>query len=336
MINIDIDKFNQAILDEIALIVQEQVTRIINDNPELMTELKVHVINRLVNNSTLLNNVDQSVANKIAEKLTAAVEVDSPNTELTIINGQVRIENSLVTPSLTVEDFTQVKDITINGNLNVSGTVDTNTSAWNGLKSDIKVQVTKDVTQNVKQEMVDSVIAQADNLDFTSISLNGEPVLYNDTLGDQIVNSKLRNVGTLTHLDVSGTTNLSSGTLHIENNRVGVNTIMPSSAFDLWDDEVQIVIGKFKNQTGYVGTNRSQNFVLGVNRGEDIVIDQTGTVSIKKFKIGDRSISYGNGVPSYSGITGDIVFNLSFSPENSTFAWFCTGSYSWVPIKVQT
>ena len=132
-------------------------------------------------------------------------------------------------------------------------------------------------------------------------------------------------------LTVAGITSLAD-TVTINNNRVGINTQSPELALSVWDEEVAITIGKFKNNHAYIGTSRTQNLSLGINRVPYIEIDNEGITTIKKLRIGVHTIGHSAEVPGHSGTRGDIVFNINPTDDN-VFAWVCLGAYTWKPLK---
>jgi hypothetical protein len=104
-------------------------------------------------------------------------------------------------------------------------------------------------------------------------------------------------------------------------------------ALSIWDEEVSIVAGKFKNKTAYLGTSRKQSLALGINKNPAIEIDENGLTAIKELQIGIHRVSHGSEVPNYSGTKGDVVFNAVPTVENPIFAWQCLGGFKWKIIK---
>ena len=103
-------------------------------------------------------------------------------------------------------------------------------------------------------------------------------------------------------------------------------------ALSIWDEEVSVVIGKNKAKQAYIGTNRDQGLVIGVNRLPQIEIDSAGLTAIKKLQVGLHKISHNTAVPGWSGTRGDIVFNSNPGPDR-VFAWVCLGTFKWQTLK---
>lgn len=335
---INADDFNAALREELAKTVEAAVDKLFATNSQLMTELKVHAINKIVNKIVLDENVEDIIGDKIAERFdeqfAGAIRSDASNLELTIMDDTVVVENNLVARNTNTVEQAVTKNLTVTGKLIVTGNVDsTYPQAWAAVMDDMKREVTEDVVNNTKDEMVSAVMAQADKLEFTDIKLDGTTVLKGNRLNNQITESALHKVGRLRDLDVLGETHLGGQTMTVANGRVGVNVDTPISALDIWDNEVQLILGKMEQQTAFIGTARAQTLKIGVNSLGHLTIDNTGTVRVEKFKIGERRIAFEGKVPGYSGKPGDIVFNTQFNTTDKIFAWICKNDFSWVPLK---
>jgi len=130
---------------------------------------------------------------------------------------------------------------------------------------------------------------------------------------------------------VIGDTDLAD-TVHVRSRRLGINTVDPEMALSVWDEEVAMVGGKFRQNHAFLGTARQQNLSIGVNRKAWLDIDTDGLVSVKNFRIDRHRISFAAQVPGYSGTRGDIVFN-SDPNDGQPFAWVCLGAFRWQPLK---
>jgi len=328
----DATKFNEAIEAELNAAVGREIARMFKNDNALKSLIKRQAIAAMVQGITLNNNVEGIIAAKLAEQFanefgSSGLASNATKRELTIMDNMVVVEETLTTKNIDVVDTLGTTHATVNGTLTVNGTVDASTTAWDGLATKIK----DDLVTELDAVINASVKAQADSINFNEITLNGSPALSGNTLGSQIKDSSLTSVGTLDGLKVIGTSDIDA--LHIEHNRVGINTKTPSSALAIWDDEVEVIAGKFKAQTAFIGTNRTQDLVIGVGRRDDITIGIDGTTTIKKLKLGHRSIAHGNSTPGYAGTSGDLVLNTALTVSNPIFAWYCLHDYSWVPLK---
>lgn len=255
--------------------------------------------------------------------------------QLTILDGAVVVENDLIAHDLTVERNTTLKgDVLITGALGIQGRINTDNETWQDLSEHVGEITYHRIKNDFAKELIDTVIDQAkQGIDISNITVDGELLIAGDTLSAGVKHSTLSSVGTLENLSVQGTTKL-AGTLTANNRRVGINTEDPESALAVWDEEVSIVAGKRSKDTGFLGTARRQNLVIGTNRQNHIEIDAEGQTTIQKLRIGRNSISWSTETPNYSGTKGDLVFNVNTTPD-TPFAWICLGAFRWQPLKAQ-
>ena len=147
------------------------------------------------------------------------------------------------------------------------------------------------------------------------------------------INSELKRIDKskykIKELDVPGEA-LLSDTLYTTpgNNRVGINTMDPSDALSVWDNEVEVVVGKHKTQTGYVGTRRRQDLVLGSNNTVGITVKSTGEAVLDKPVLCGRSVTSSKTVPGHAARTGDIVLNEK-PAVGKPVGWICLDGIKW-------
>jgi hypothetical protein len=133
----------------------------------------------------------------------------------------------------------------------------------------------------------------------------------------------------LKELEVSGES-LLSDVLYTTpgNKRVGINTMDPSDALTVWDQEAEVVIGKYKSQEGYVGTRRRQALNIGSNNKVGLRVDPDGNVQIDKLVLAGRNIGVTKGVPGDAAKKGDIRLNEDPKPGNP-IGWVCIDGIRW-------
>jgi len=245
------------------------------------------------------------------------IEDCATEVNLTVLNGQVVVENETVTNYLTVVDSASIKNLSV-GKLVVNDGITIN-------DGDFAEQI---------RGLIDSRISQ--RASENSWDTNGKPLMSNRTvlidnssLGNSIVNSNLRKLGRLSDITVTGETNLAE-TVYIDNGRLGINTEEPAGVFTAWDEESEITIRKYKQRTMYVGSTRDSDLVLGVNGDVVLAIRKTG-IETNSVKIGNITIKTGNVEPSHRGHPGDLVINDASRP-GAPWAWRCTGGEKWIPL----
>jgi hypothetical protein len=246
--------------------------------------------------------------------------IDDHATEvnLTVLDGQVIIENETITKDLVVVESANIKQLTVD-NLTINQ----------------KLVIKDPLFSAHIRGMIDNKIAQSqeDNTWDTMgkpLLSNGVEMLSTGKLGPSIVESNLRKVGRLTELSVTGEATLGE-TVYIGNGKMAINTDEPSGVFTVWDEEAELSIRKYKNRTMYVGSTRDSELVFGVGGDAIVNIRRTG-VETNSVKIGNITISNGNKEPSEGGSPGDLVINDSVN-SGQPWAWRCTGGKKWIPLK---
>jgi len=161
-----------------------------------------------------------------------------------------------------------------------------------------------------------------------TINIDGKAVLSQTKLGNSVLESNLRSVGTLKELVVSGET-LFADTLYTSPaKRVGINTIEPTHVLSIWEEEVQVNIGKLKQDSAIIGTTRQHNVHLQSGNNDNIILLPTGETQINKPILNNRKFTNGTTVPGYKGNTGDICWNDN--PElGKPVGWVCLSETRW-------
>jgi hypothetical protein len=343
-------------LDQITLnkLVEEQIEKSIND--QVVNTIQhlgndptwVEKIEQLVNQAMVrrvvagLSSVDvgglirqrvdenmTDLDSRVAKRLqTPGIQDHAQQPELTVLDENVVVENCLTANRIEVVTSARIKELTVTGSIN------TDNRAWQTLSEDIS----KKTLDRLSTEWKESLIADVESkirehgIDFDQVQIDGVRVVEGDTLSRKITNSNLQKVGALKDLTVTGEAHIYN-TVSVLNKRLGVNTQEPEMALSVWDEEVSILAGKFKDKSAYIGTGRLQNLVLGVNRTPAIEIDVDGVTAVKKMRLGVHRISHGTEVPNYAGTKGDVVFNANPSINDNVFAWQCLGGFKWKIIR---
>lgn len=266
---------------------------------------------------------------KIAERLqTPGIQDHAQNPELTVLDENVVIENCLTANRLEVVNSAKIRELTVTGSIN------TDNRAWQTLSKDISEKTLNRLTTEWRESLIVDVEdkIRERGIDFTQVQIDGVRVVAGDTLSRKITNSNIQSLGILKDLKVAGEAHIYN-TVSVLNKRLGVNTQEPEMALSVWDEEVSILAGKFKDRSAYIGTGRLQNLVLGVNRTPAVEIDVDGITAIKKLRVGVHRISHGTEVPNYAGTKGDVVFNANPSVNDNVFAWQCLGGFKWKIIR---
>lgn len=247
------------------------------------------------------------------------------------MDKNVVVENTLIAKTFEAVESAAIK------NLVVTGSINTDNQSWQALASSISQQTLAQLSTEWKQQLVNQVAEEIskNGIEFNSVKINGEHLVVDNQLNSSITESNLQKVGKLRELTVAGETTLNE-TVSVVKKRLGVNTNNPEMALSVWDEEVSVIAGKFKENTAYLGTSRKQALVIGINKKPAVEINDEGLTAIKQLQVGIHRVSHGNEVPNYSGNKGDIVFNASPTVNSDVFAWQCLGGFKWKIIRALT
>lgn len=244
--------------------------------------------------------------------------------QLSIFDETTVIENNLLTKDLTVKGT-----VTVEGDLNITGTVPDSSPFYVAIVNNVTNNVKSGLNKDFFSNFTDAVFAQIreDGLDLNKITQNGQPVVDGSYLGSSIRFSKLQTVGTLDQLEVAGES-LLAGSLYVTKGRIGVNTIEPANALSVWDQEIEIGFGKVGNNTGFIGTPRSQTLVIGSNGKNNLTLTPDGGVATNQLQVGSISITASSAPPTTDSPQGTIVLN-STPTLGGPLGWVSLGNARW-------
>jgi hypothetical protein len=342
---IDPKVIEQLIEDQISQLVEKQATelfdqlvknsgwlaRVENLIAETVAHRTLSIVSSIDVNSVIMARVDENLPlfqEKLLENFkTRGIEDQATQIQLTVMDDHTVFENNLTARDLTIADNARIN------NLSVTGSINTDNPAWDGLSAEIARKTLIQVTEDLQKQLIDSVKEQikTGGIDLDNVNIDGMPLVSGNKLSSGITESKLQTTGTLKELVVAGETRLND-TVFAVKKRLGVNTEEPEAALSVWDEEVSLIFGKHKAKEAYIGTSRAQGLTLGVNRQPQIEITADGITQIKKLQVGVHKISHSTEVPGWSGTRGDIVFNAN-PGDDRVFAWVCLGAYKWQVIK---
>jgi len=224
----------------------------------------------------------------------AGIEDIADTVQLTVMDGAVVVENEVVASS--------VKATTVTADTLIVKDFATDQPWYATMKQDVLASVPKPETPKDWSfkiaEMDAKIQVNADRNQLKELEVSGEALLS----------------------DVLYTTP--------GNKRVGINTMEPSDALTVWDQETEVVIGKHASQEGYIGTRRRQDLNIGANNKVGIKVRSDGTVSMDKLELLGRTIGSSKTIPGHAAKKGDIVLN-----DNPTVGgyvgWVCLDGIRW-------
>jgi hypothetical protein len=324
---VDEERLNQMVDDKVSPLIDQYIENKFNDPTwlEKVQSVSNHAamdrVEKRLAGMDIDAKLDQLIEQKLGNKI-KSIEDQASTPQITIMDDVVVNENEFVTTSLNVVKSATIQDLVVKGRVN------TDNASWNELKSKIAEDTTKIVKDELLESLTDDVFkrAQRNGIDFDNVKVNGEALVNGDSLGRAILHSNLRSVGRLEELEVTGHTSLAD-VVTINKGRVGINTKTPTSALDVWDDDINITVGKKSKGVAKIHLSSGQ-LELGTNSDSQLTIDPEGKVRIKQLMIGRNNISWDRQIPNYSGQKGDIVFNMDPTSENDT-GWQCLGGFRW-------
>jgi hypothetical protein len=255
----------------------------------------------------------------------ASTGIDDKSTmcQLTILDQGAVFENTVYAPKIEVKGGAVIDgDLTILGNI-------TDNPAYQKLVSDVSTDAQTSIGPTVLDAYQDRVFERIreEGLDLNKITINGQSVVEGDKLTSVVRHSQLQSVGVIRDLQTDGEALLSQ-TLYISNRRVGVNTMDPNTALSVWDEEIEIGIGKQSQGIARIGTARDHTLVIGTNKQDNITLTPDGETTIPKLRIGNMLFSSSSTPPQYNSPRGTVVFNEQPS-LGGPLGWISLGDARW-------
>lgn len=329
------DKIQQRVMDTVAKQISEAVSKM--DYQALFkSALTNAVVARqfqfpessipatAINFKELEISGDQITGGIIKKFGSTGIDDQSTACQLSIFDEITVVENNLLTKDLTVKGT-----ITVEGDLNVTGTLPESSPLFKQIIQTATNNVRTSLDQVIFQSYADMVLQQIklNGLDLSKITSNGETVVDGANLGRSITFSNLQRVGTLQELKVAGESLLSE-TLYTSTKRVGVNTIEPAQALSIWDQEIEIGFGKQGAGTGIIGTPRNHTLILGTNAKNNITLTPDGRTAVHELSIGATHISSSGTPPADNQPKGAVVFNNN-PTLGGPLGWISLGEARW-------
>ena len=308
--------FQRAITDSVGTLIADRMSEFVfppnSINPDALklTDLRISG-----------DNVSGGIIDNFSS---TGIDDRASQVALTILDENTVVENNLLTKDLTVQG-----SMTINGKFVVNGSVPEDTEFFKALVSSATTNTlgTLDNTLfNRYSNLIFDKIKQ-DGLDLTKITLDGQEIAKSNSLGSGIVSSNLQTLGELKELRVSGESILAQ-TLYVTPRRVGINTIEPSAALSIWDDEIEIVAKKKSKDVGILGTTRQQKLIITSNNKDNIVLNEDGSAQIDNLKIGSMRFTTANAPPNFISERCHVVWNTNPNP-GGPLGWICLGGANW-------
>jgi len=303
--------FGKAVVDATSVIVKDQLKELVFPDASIKPDA-LDMTNYKFSGNSIHGGI-------ITEFSSTGIDDRSTNIAVTILDDVTVVENNLLT-----------KDLTVQGNVTINGTLDkdcefyqelidtTSTNTVDKLDKTLFDGFSKTVFNTIKDK----------GLDLNKITVDGRDVIVGNALGSNITKSNLQELGMIKELQVSGEAFISES-LYTVKGRVGVNTFEPSSALAVWDQEIEITTGKKTQDVGRIGTPRQQSLVLSANNKNNITLNTDGSTTVEDLRIGQTMrFTEGDRAPNYTSTKGHVVWNNNPS-LGGPLGWICLGSANW-------
>lgn len=266
-----------------------------------------------------------AIAGGIIEQFgSTGIDDKATDCRVTILDEHTVFENTLLAAGLTVKG-----NASIDGDLHITGTIPEDSPAFisivNASKRRLQGEIGAELFAQYSTTVFDKL--KTEGIDLSLIKVKGENVIYDNTIGSTITESNLQKVGVLRELQVKGES-LFNNSVYISDKRLGINTLEPGAVLAVWDDEVEVQVGKRKKDTAQIGSIRNQTVVLTSNNKDNLTLNTDGSVSVKSLNIGNMNFSSAAQAPNYEAPKGNVVFNENPS-LGGPLGWVSLGGARW-------
>jgi len=329
-ITAEINKIGTDIIDNFQAVIANRVTEAVNAHvaefdvtPHIETALKNYlrkmefparsIAAGAINFDNFTISGDYVAGGIIANFASSGIDDKATQCQLTIMDNAVVVEQPIITTGIKVQGPATVTETLTVQELNIAGNVDPKSAGYRQLISDAKETVLGHIAEH--------------GLLAPKLLFNDRNSISENQLPSSLTVSNLRKVGTLEELQTRGDTLLDE-TLYVSKKRVGINTLEPTYALSVWDEEIEVAINKSGKNRAFVGTHRPFNVTLGAAGKENISLEVDGSVTINDLRLGALPISTASAEPNWEGRAGEIVFNDS--PQiGKPIGWVCLQGSRW-------
>ena len=304
----------KAVIDNVSLsmsrldvptLVREHISNILSSSAKTYNFPDRSIKGNSINPDGLFIKADQIAAGVMRNFESTGIQDKSTETQVTIMDNATVYENQLVAKELHIAGRT-----IIDGDLTLNGKLSNTSKLFKELEEHSAETIRNELRGGMYTEFVNLVFAKIkqEGLDATVFRYAGRPFISENGLAPGILNSNLQKVGALKELQVIGETLLDE-TLYVSNNRLGLNTIDPETVVDIWDQEVEIQMGKVEQNTALISTPRNQRLILGSNKNYNLVINPDGSVSVSTLQLNGVRHTSSPIAPADDSPKGTIVWN---------------------------
>jgi hypothetical protein len=251
------------------------------------------------------------------------IDDQSSSCQITILDVGAVFENTVYAGKLEVKG-----GATIEGDLTILGEI-TDNPGYQKLVADTGTSVLASIGPDLLDEHQNRVFERIrdEGMDLSRVTFNGKVIVDGNKLTSAILESQLQSLGVVRDLQTQGE-NLLSDTLYVSAKRVGVNTMDPNTALSVWDEEIEIGLGKQSQGIARIGIVRDHKLIIGTNKKDNITLNPDGVTEIPQLRLGNMLMSTSPTPPHYDAPRGTIVFNEQ--PNlGGPLGWVSLGDAKW-------
>lgn len=309
---------------DIPTLVREHLTNVLNSSAKTYNFPNRSIHGSAINPDGLFIKGDQIAAGVIRNFESTGIQDKASETQVTIMDNATVYENKLVAKELHIAG-----DTTFDGDVNITGAINGNSKLYTEIleisRDAIRGEMQEGMLTGFRDDVLKKLNTEGINADI--IKYQNQRLIRDGALAPTVLTSNLQKVGALKELQVIGETLLDE-TLYVSVKRVGINTMDPETALDIWDQEVEITAGKLEKDIGYISTPKNQTLVIGANKNYNLAINTDGSVTVSMLKIGESKHTSSNIMPTNDNPKGTIVWNTN-PAIGSPIGWVSLGGARW-------
>lgn len=314
---------------DVKALVREQITEMLEERMQTAKFPDRSISHKAIDFSGVELSGDMIRGGIITKFGSSGIDDQATKCQVTILDSNVVVESPIVTTGMNVHG-----DAVIAGKLDLRGGFDKQSTTYSDLLSDtataVRETLDKELFLSYSDLVTNNIIERG--IDFKEVLINGRLALSEERLGPSVIRSNLRKVGELEELQVRGETFLSE-TAYISKGRLGINTTEPTMALSVWDEDVEVLVGKKSPGRAFIGTNRQSSITLSANGKDNISLEPDGSVTINDLRLGALPLSTASTDPNWEGRSGEIVFNDS-PAIGKPIGWVCLQGHRWAKFGI--
>lgn len=313
---IDRIDFNQSLTNAVAQQLEARLQNIVFPNNSINW--------RAIDSSSITLNGDQIRGGIITNFGSTGIDDRATSCQITVLDQHTVVENKLVTTASDIRGT-----LTVDGDFILKGAMPVDCQGFKNIVEAATIEVTNGLDEAFFKNYSEIIFnkIREEGLDLEKITIGGEVVIEQNSLAKKITASNLQKLGRVQDLQSQGETWLSE-TLYTSSNRVGINTLEPSHALSIWDQEVEIIAGKRSQDVAILGTVRHNELIVTSNNKKNIICYPDGLVKIDNLQVGSVKMNSADQIPNNDEPKGTIIWN-SVPEIGKPIGWVSLGGARW-------